>query len=115
MTMGINSKTMPAIPSLYFSLARASRLRTTISVATIAPIEMKSHITWLTASSGLSLVTKAMPMPERPKVTGSITGSAPGARKRIATWAIAKAAKRPKGTESVSNESWVLAFIVYIA
>ena len=42
-----------------------------------------------------------MPMPESAKTMGSIAGSAPGARKRMATWAAANAPKSPSGTPSV--------------
>ena len=47
-----------------------------------------------------SLVTKAMPMPESRKVMGKSAGSALGAKRRTARWAIANATKSPMGTES---------------
>ena len=80
MSMGRMSSTMPVRPRMYLYCARSSRFLTTASVTTIAATETKSHSTWPMAKSGLSLVTKAMPMPESTKTSGRITGSAPGAR-----------------------------------
>ena len=56
-----------------------------------------------------------MPVPERAKTMGRMAGSAPGARNLMATWAAAKAAKRPRGTPSVETLSWELESTTYIA
>ena len=65
----------------------------------------KSQITWLTARFGASLVTNEMPIPESAKTIGKIAGSASGARKRVAMWAMTKAANSPRGTPSVVSPS----------
>ena len=74
----------------------------------MAATERKSHTTWLTAASGARRVRKVMPVPESAKTMGRIAESAPGARKRMATCAAAKAANSPIGTPSVARLSGVL-------
>ena len=71
----------------------------------MAATEMKSHITCRVARSGASRVTNVMPMPESTNTMGRMAGSAPGARKRTATCAAAKATARPMGTIRVENPS----------
>ena len=49
----------------------------------MTPIPKKSHTTWRIASSGASLVTNAMPMPDNPNTMGIMAGSAFFAKMRI--------------------------------
>ncbi len=81
----------------------------------MAATETNSHMTWDMAEFGASRVTKVMPMPESTNTMGRIAGSAPGAKKRTATWAAAKAAKRPRGTETVSSDRAVPVSMTYMA
>ena len=81
----------------------------------MAATETNSHTTWLTAASGARRVRKVIPVPESTKTMGRIAESAPGARKRIATWAAANAANSLSGTPSVATLSWVLELTTYMA
>ena len=56
-----------------------------------------------------------MPTPESTNTMGMMAGSAPGARRRTATWAAANAAKSPSGTPSDSSVTGALESIRYIA
>ena len=78
-------------------------------------METKSQMTWLTARSGARRVRNVMPVPESAKTMGRMAGSAPGARKRMATWAAPKAAKSPSGTPSVARLSCAVVVTTYIA
>ena len=105
MNMGSRSSSTPMAPKVYLYFFTTSRFFTSTSVMTMKAIAAKRIISWLMASAGFTRVTNVMPMPESRNTTGRMAGSAPGARKRTAMWAAAKAANRPMGTASVWNES----------
>ena len=114
MTMGKSSRITPAMPMVNLYSASLSTEGTRARVSIMAATETKSQITWPSARSGASLVTKAMPMPESRKTMGRIAGSAPGANLRVATCARANDAVSPMGTARVVRLSSTDMFMRYM-
>ena len=102
------------MPSVNLYSASLSRLGTNARTPTMAATETNSQMTWPMASSGASLVTNVIPMPESTNTMGRIAGSAPGARMRSAMCAATKATMRPMGTASVSRDSCAPVFMTYM-